>query len=154
MTKVHQGLGLHCTYPENWQLTEDTEEGATLGFTVQSPNTAFMSVLEYPGDVSPSQVIEQVKEAFAAEYDDVEYEAMEPELPGVDAPLEDLCVGTLNFYYLDLIATARLVAFRRPQGTMLIQFQAEDREFADLERVFHAMLISMFPPERKKPHPT
>ncbi len=144
MTRVFQGQGLVCTYPENWQLTEDTEEQAAVGFTLQSPNTAFMTVYRYPPEIAPSQAIEETKRVIAAEYDDIESQVVEPEIAGASPVISELQGQELSFYYLDLLVFIRLIAFRYRNETLLIHCQAEDREFAKLDLVFQAMMISMF----------
>jgi hypothetical protein len=58
-------------------------------------------------------------------------------------PLADTRGLELYFYYLDLLVRAKLIAFGIPHQTILVQFQAEDSEFASMERVFDAMLLTL-----------
>ncbi|MBM3965562.1 MAG: hypothetical protein FJ308_10945 [Planctomycetes bacterium] len=158
MTKVYRGLGLACTYPENWQLSEETAAGhadqpTVVGFNLQSPTSAFMSVYRYPRNVSPDEAIEEATKAIAADYDGIELASFEPQRELIHAGLDqsqpissvsNTSRGTdLNFYYLDLLITVRLISFQFAQHTFLVQFQAEDRDFTAMERVFQAMLITM-----------
>lgn len=158
MTKVYRGLGLACTYPENWQLSEETAAGnadqpTVVGFNLQSPTSAFMSVYRYPRNVSPDEAIEEATKAIAADYDGIELSTFEPQRELIHAELDpsqpssnvsNTSRGTdLNFYYLDLLITVRLISFQFAQHTFLVQFQAEDRDFTSMERVFQAMLITM-----------
>ncbi len=143
MTKLYNGLGLTCMYPENWSLSEDTDEGKTISFTVESPTSAFMTVSEYPWSVSPQQAIERGREAMQAEYEDTEVEVFSPQLSYRGGGMQQ-CLGTdIRFYYLDLLVISRLIAFTIEKRTFLIQIQGEDRDFESLEKVFQAMLISM-----------
>lgn len=130
-------------YPENWNVTEDTDGGKLLGFTLESPSAAFMTVTEYAWTVSPSQAIDQAIETMRSEYDELEFEEMESDLEWDGKPLPDCRSGDVRFYYLDLLVVSRLIAFALDHQTYLIQIQAEDRDFESLEMVFKAMLISM-----------
>lgn len=144
MTNRYQGLGVVLAYPENWQLTEDFEGNSVIGFQLQSPTSAFMAVFRYPWTTPPTEALAEVQLAIAAEYDDVESLPIAPPavLDALDA-LMDCRALELNFYYLDLLVHIRLVAFCTPQWTYLIQFQAEDRDFNQLDRVFDALLFSL-----------
>jgi hypothetical protein len=143
MTKIYQGIGVRCMYPENWSLIEDTEDGQTTGFTLESPTSAFMTVSEYPWNVSPRSAVESSAAAMIAEYEEVEQQEFEPQLSYRGQILQDCRGIDLQFYYLDLLVTSRLIAFTIERKTYLIQIQAEDRDFSTLEQVFQAMIISM-----------
>lgn len=143
MTKIYQGIGVRCMYPENWNLIEDTEDGQTTGFTLESPTSAFMTVSEYPWNVSPRSAVESSTAAMSAEYEEVEQLEFEPRLSYRGQVLQDCRGIDLQFYYLDLLVTSRVIAFTVERKTYLIQMQAEDRDFATLEQVFQAMIISM-----------
>ena len=49
----------------------------------------------------------------------------------------------INFYRLDLTNTARVSVIASPRGIYLVMYQAEDREFCEVERVFQAMTTSL-----------
>lgn len=143
MTKIHRGIGLACQYPENWNLTEDTDENGIIGFTLESPSSAFLTVCAYPWTVAPRQAIEQVHEALKAEYDDVECEEIDPAVKIGDKTIADARGAEFRFYCLDLLVVSRLIAFSIEHRTYLIQFQAEDRDFQTLEMVFQALVVGM-----------
>ncbi len=143
MTKVYQGLGLSCMYPENWNLSEDTSTGSPTGFMIESPTSAFMTVNEYPWNVAPREAVEKAREAMEAEYPEAEFEPFEPKLLLKGEPIADSRAGDIRFYYLDLLVISRLIAFTVSKKTYLVQIQAEDRDFEKLEQVFQAMLVSM-----------
>jgi hypothetical protein len=153
VTRVHQIRGIECTYPENWQLSEDRENDRLVSFTLQSPNTAFMSVYVSRDQGRATELIEEMTEMLSAEYEEVESASIDPESLNMGTLnlgklADDLIVVDLNFYYLDLLVTTRLIAFSQADRTVLVQCQAEDREFETLEMVFKAMLISML--QKKK----
>jgi hypothetical protein len=135
MIKTYEGLGLSCMYPENWTLTEDTEEDRVLGFTVESPTSAFMTVTEYPWTVSPREALEQAQDVMKSEYDNIEYDEVDPGLEFDGKPLADSRACDSHF--------SRLIAFTVDRKTFMVQIQSEDRDFQGLEMVFHAMLVSM-----------
>lgn len=144
MTKVYQGLGLSCMYPENWSLSEETApSGATTGFMLESPTSAFMMVNEYPWNVAPREAVDHAREAMVAEYPEAEFEPFEPKLLIQGEPIQDCRAGDIRFYYLDLMVISRLISFTVGKKTYLVQIQAEDRDFDKLEQVFEAMLVSM-----------
>ena len=131
-------------YPETWKVTEDTEDGKLLGFTLESPTSAFMTVTEYAWTVTPEEAFDQAFEAMQSEYDELEVEPFDPEIQWLGGPLPDLRAGDVRFYYLDLLVISRLISFSLENRTFLIQIQAEDRDFDSLEMVFKAMMVSMF----------
>jgi hypothetical protein len=169
LTKVYRGLGLACTYPENWQLSEETvaehaDQSTVVGFNLQSPTSAFMSVYRYPQSVSPDEAIEEATKAIAADYEGIELASFAPERELLHVELApsqpksnvpNASRGTdLNFYYLDLLITVRLISFQFSHYTFLLQFQAEDRDFTSMERVFQAMLITMMQSLQTSPEGT
>jgi hypothetical protein len=143
MTKTYTGLGLSCMYPENWSVTEDTDDGRVLSFTLESPSAAFMTVTEYPWTVTPQEAIDGACEVMRAEYDEVEFQETVSDLRIDGQPLDACLAGEVQFFYLDLMVISRLVAFVLDQRTFMVQIQAEDRDFETLDMVFKAILISM-----------
>jgi len=143
MTKIYEGFGVSCMYPENWSLTEDTDEGRVVGFTIESPTTAFMTVTQYAWTVAPREALEQAQDIMKSEYDNLEYDEVDPELELDGQPLADSRAGDAHFYYLDLLVVSKFVAFTVDRKTFLVQIQAEDRDYQELELVFKAMMISM-----------
>jgi hypothetical protein len=165
MPRTHRAFGLSITYPDNWQVTEEIETGEpdidpneldtdedelgqednqrVVGYQVQSPNSAFVSVYPFDPSTSPKEAIAQAAEAIGSEYDNVEQDSFEPQLVYHPGTLSDPQGEELHFYYLDLLVYARLIAFRLPSQTILVHFQAEDGEFRGLEKVFEAMLLTL-----------
>ncbi len=131
-------MGLSIPYPENWMVSNDGSDKDTDSVFIESPNTAFLSVSLYDDSTEPLQAIERAMEAMQSEYEDIEYEDIE-----VDLELVDIKARELRFYFLDLVVVSRLIAFRVGQTTYLVQQQAEDREFGELELVFFAMMFGM-----------
>ncbi|MFZ4082179.1 MAG: hypothetical protein ACOYKN_13185 [Pirellula sp.] len=143
MPKIHRCLGLSITYPDNWTLSEDLQDDQVVGFQIQSPSTAFLSVLSFDWSTTPDQAIEQAVKIIQSEYDNIESENFAPDLISHPGPLADARGRDLYFYYLDLLVRAKLIAFGITHQTILVQFQAEDSDFQSLERVFDAMLLTL-----------
>ena len=143
MPKIRRALGLSITYPNNWTVSEDLHEEQVVGFQIQSPASAFLSLLSFDWSTTPDQAIEQATQAIQSEYDNVESENFDPELVSHPGPLSDRRGRELYFYYLDLLIRTKLIAFGVPHHTFLVQFQAEDSEFESMERVFDAMLLTL-----------
>jgi len=87
--------------------------------------------------------LEQAQDVMKSEYDNVEYDEVDPGLEIDGKPLADSRACDSHFYYLDLLVVSRLIAFTVDRKTYMVQIQSEDRDFQALERVFHAMLVSM-----------
>lgn len=143
MPKIHRALGLCVTYPDNWTLSEDVQDDQVVGFQIQSPATAFLSVIGFDSSSTPEQAIEQVTKLIAADYDNVESENFSPELISHPGPLVETRGREMYFYYLDMLVHAELIAMGIPNQTILVQFQAEDSEYRSLERVYAAMLMTI-----------
>jgi hypothetical protein len=130
-------------YPESWSVSEDTDDGRVVGFTLESPAAAFMTVTEYPWTVAPREALEQAQEVMKSEYDNIEYDDIPTDLELDNKPLDDSRACEANFYYLDLLVVSRFIAFTVDRKTFLVQIQSEDRDFSKLEMVFKAMLVSL-----------
>ncbi len=138
MPANYQGLDLECIYPENWRFTEDSGDDGPIGFTIESPDAAFFSLIRYPWNCSPREVLEQAIPAMNEDYDQFESNPIE-----LDLGIADSRGAEVNFYCLDLLVTSQLKAFTIRPYTYLIQMQAEDRTFERMEPVFQAMLVSV-----------
>lgn len=141
MPANYNRYGISFQYPENWELTEEEMEELpeeNHSVTVYSPGGAFWTVTIHPPRSDPAKLAAAAVKAMKDEYEQVEVEdaretTLEKELIGHD----------FNFIYLDLINTAQIRTLRGPTGTFTIFCQAEDREFAVLEKVFQAMTLSL-----------
>jgi len=119
-------------------FSEDGSPDGPIGFTIDSPEAAFFSLIRYPWNSPPREVLEAALPALKEEYDQLESIEIDPELDIADSRgLE------LQFYCLDLLVTSKLFAFTVRPYTYLVQMQAEDRTFERLEEVFRAILTSV-----------
>lgn len=132
MPEKYEGLGFSLLYPETWKLEEDQDAGSV------SLETSTGSFLTVTACEDLQQAFEQAASAMRAEYDEVEEEAVELVLNGLQ--LEGI---VQRFVYLDLIVTSRLHRLEVAEKKYLIQIQGEDGELDEQQRVFEAILTSM-----------
>lgn len=134
------GFGVQFLYPENWKIHEqaDPDSGEAPGVMLETPEGAFFSLNRYSSVGETAMVLRQAIEAMREEYNEIEEREYEDPM-GVasDAGVD------LDFYYLDLLITARLLAIRDRDDVLLVQLQGESRDFDKLEPVFGAMLKSL-----------
>jgi hypothetical protein len=138
MPATFQRFGVHFLYPDNWRITEEIEEGAQAGVTLESPAGSFFSLYRYRHQTDPSALLEQAIAAMRGEYEAIEKRPYED--PGA-FPDEAGC--DLDFYCLDLLITARILAVPDQGDCLLVQMQGENREFDRLEPVFQAVLKTL-----------
>ena len=106
--------------------------------SVYSPSGgAFWTLSVYSRNEDPRQLAAAALMAMKEEYDNLDSEAVDErrgrrELVGYD----------INFYCLDLTNSAAVRCLRTNRATYSIFYEAEDREFEQVGRVFEAMLVS------------
>ena len=138
MPRLFDDLGVRFAYPDNWEL-ERQDIGDAAGVTVTSPEGGFWWLVIHPGNVDLPQIVKAVLEGLRQEYiNNIDIEAVVDELDG-----QELIGYDVNFYCLDLTNTAQLRAFQSPAAAYMMLWQAEDREFAEVEPVFQAITISL-----------
>ena len=71
-------------------------------------------------------------------YDELDVEERTESIDGRQIPCCEM-----NFYYLDLTNTATVRVISSNRAHYIVLWQAEDRDFADLQEVFAAMTVSL-----------
>jgi hypothetical protein len=137
MTAVYQRDPLHFLYPENWSVVEESWDQWPREVSVQSPGGAFWSVHVYPA-TDPRPLTQEVLNAMKQEY-----EQLESSVLAEDYGDRQVTGFEMHFYCLDFLVRARTLGIRRGDVTYLLVFQAEDRDFDQLEPVFRAMTLSL-----------
>ena len=137
MPTKFKGLGVTFQYPENWTLDEEDMIAGRESVTVRSPSGGFWSVALDTGDCDPAELARVAVEAMKEEYE-VELEEARETVGG-----RELIGYDLSFFYLDLINTASVRSFHTKGATFTVFYQAEDREFNQIGRVFEAMTVSL-----------
>ncbi|WP_145282096.1 hypothetical protein [Rosistilla oblonga] len=135
MPKKCDFLGTELMYPDNWELTGPVDDGDSEGYVVESPTGMFFSLNRYAGRSDHENILKQACQAMDAEYDEVESEVYKsegafPEEVGVE----------LQFYCNSLVITSLMLAMQYQDDVLLVQMQAENRDFDQNELVFAAML--------------
>ena len=139
MPQSYDHPDLQFLYPDNWKLTSTPEEMGPHSVYLQAPSGAFWSADLHYGRYDSQVLAAEVLNSMKGEYTDLEFDSISVEIAGHAAEGYEI-----NFYCLDLIVTSRVLAFRHEKGTLTIQFQAENREFDELEAVFLAICTSLF----------
>lgn len=139
MPGVYDREGVRFQYPENWTLEEDEAAEGALAVSVNSPTGAFWQLSIYPRGEDPQRLLDTAVAAMREIYDSLETEEVDEMIAGRATTGFDL-----NFYCLDLTNTAVLRCWQAATATYLVLYQAEDREYVEVEAVFRAMTISLF----------
>lgn len=129
--------GIRFRYPENWRLErEDSDAGWTV--SVQSPQTAFLTVTLDEDMPSVDQMAETALAALREVYPDLEAEDCTDSLAGQPA------VGhNIRFFSLDLTNTCWTRSFYSARGTVLVLCQTNDLELDAHEPVLRAICASL-----------
>jgi hypothetical protein len=138
MPATFDNLGISFQYPENWQLDDEEMRAGQSAVTVFSPGGAFWSVAVHTSSADPARMAQAALDAMRKEYDSLEAEPAEETTAG-----HRLVGFDLNFFCLDLTNTACIRSLKVGRTTYTIFYQAEDREFRELELVFAAMTLSL-----------
>ncbi|KAA5544385.1 hypothetical protein FYK55_08550 [Roseiconus nitratireducens] len=161
MPAQFDAFGIRFLYPDNWKIADRPDEEGDRGTTFDLPSGGFVS-LEKTRAEEVEPLVERIVDAIAADYEDLERETISLEGLPADAHAIDL-----RFYYLDLLVISRLVVLQLPRETevtpapadtlladvptavdpsrqgapmLVLQMQAESRDFDQNEPVFRAIL--------------
>ena len=141
MTAVYQQADVRFLYPENWALDNREESGSPWSVSVHSPNGAFWSLTVHDGMLDLEKLGTETLQAVEREYQESFFESIKAKEEIADCS----AVGyNINFFYIDFLVTAKLRVFRMERCNCIVLYQAEDREFNELNRVFQAITFSLF----------
>ncbi len=135
MPATFDDIGLRFLYPDNWIIAAGADDRGSCGVMFDLPTRGFFLIELADTCASDDEVIEQVVATVAAEYDEVERETVT--LP--DAGENERAVE-LQFYFLDMLIQSRIMVIYAGEQRLLIQIQAESRDFDAGEPVFAAIL--------------
>ncbi len=138
MPAIYDNSDVRFLYPENWSLTDEEKEEWPRSVTLQSPSSAFLTLLTYPSPQSPNQLALDAVSAMREAYEEVESEEVFEKIGATDT------VGyNMDFIYLDFIVRAEVRSFSHGNRTFVVLCQAETREFDEMASVFRAITISL-----------
>jgi len=138
MPRTFEKLGVSFSYPDNWLLEEEDIEGGR-AVSVSSPEGAFWWLAMFQDSPPLPEVARAVVEGLRQQYSDIDIEVI---LGEVIAD-QELIGYDVNFYCLDLLSTARVRGFETTTGTYVMLWQAEDREFEQIQPIFRAITTSL-----------
>ena len=136
MPATFDSFGVKFLYPENWVELEGQED--EIGTTLELPTGGFLSINQIDQPRDPMSLIDEVADALSGEYDELERETVQLEGAGQDELAADF-----RFYYLDLVVVSRVAVIPNESRQLLVQFQAESRDFEANEKVVDAILVQI-----------
>ena len=117
MTSTFKRDNIEFTYPETWQLSDTLEHDPPEGeVSLETPGGGFWTLVVFPPDVDPVELLENAKRGLVDQYEDVEFQE-----PG--RPLDDVypSLGTDAFFYcLDFLVTAALSVISTPKYSLVV----------------------------------
>lgn len=135
MPATFESFGIKFLYPDNWKTVAREEDEGSDGVTFELPSGGFFTLeCEREGQLA-EEIVEAVADSISEEYEEVEQEQVRLE----GAADDERCVD-FRFYYLDLLVISRLIIMPIDDTTLVIQMQAESRDFDENELVFSAIL--------------
>ena len=138
MPSTYQQHGIELLYPDNWKVVDEQPLSDPPAVTLQSPGTGYWNLTIYPDSQNPDHLTTETVDAMREEYDSIEIEPIECSFG------KQLASGfQMEFYYLDFLVRAHTISLRVESQTLLFVYQAEDREFKELEPIFAALVISL-----------
>ncbi|HWB10740.1 MAG TPA: hypothetical protein VG826_16035 [Pirellulales bacterium] len=138
MPATYEKLGIRFQYPDNWTLDEGEALEGEKSVSVYSPGGAFWSVMIHPPWQAPEELVDAALTTMKEVYDELDAEAVEETVGQTD-----LVGCDMNFYCLDLTNTAAVRSGRTDEATLVIFWQADDRELAEVEAIFRAITLSL-----------
>ncbi len=137
MPATFDDFGFRFLYPENWVLQSRDSDDRSDSVTFDLPGGGFFSVTRYY-DVTqtPEELLGQITDAMRAEYNDIETDAIQL------SDDDDFFIES-RFYYLDLLVISRVTALEAGDDLIIVQPQAESREFDSNEAVFAAIIKTL-----------
>jgi hypothetical protein len=103
--------------------------------TLELPTGGFFSLETDHEDQEIEEIIGDVADSIAEDYEEIEREVVSLEASGSNERAIDF-----RFYYLDLLIVSRLVILTAGGRTLILQMQAESRDFDKNKLVFSAIL--------------
>ena len=136
MPATYNKHGVRFQYPENWAL--DESEINENSVTVYAPGGGFWNLIWRDLTEDPHDLALEALQTLKKEYSETEAEPASETVAG-----KEISGFDVSFYYVDLVNSATIRGFRTLTASYLILFQAEDRDFRQLEAVFQAITTSL-----------
>ncbi len=138
MPATFEAFGIKFMYPENWTPAARDDEEGDGGVTLDMPSGGFFSIeQDYEGSL-PEEIFEEVADTISAEFGEVERQPVD-----LNDAMSDERAIDFRFYCLDLLVVSRVVLMTVANTSLVIQIQAEMRDFETNEKVFEAILMQL-----------
>ena len=123
-------------YPDNWVVKEEDESPRHVA--LETPTGGLWSLNIFPPGGDTEQLLDDSIAELKSQYEDVEFSMASPrfgefETRGIEA----------NFFCLDFVVSAQVVAIATEEFNFLVWYQAENREFDQQLEVFDAVTMSL-----------
>ena len=135
MPATFELFGIKFLYPDNWREIERREDEGSDGVTLELPSGGFFSFEKDHETRVIEDIIDEVAGSIAEDYEEIEREEL-----SLDEAIPNERNVDFRFYYLDLLIVSRLTIMRSGSLTLVLQMQAESRDFDQNELVFSAIL--------------
>ncbi|MFO0911531.1 MAG: hypothetical protein U0795_01130 [Pirellulales bacterium] len=130
--------GIRFLYADDWNVVDDEDAGGLKTVSVESESGALWSVSVDLSARSPQDLLRETLATMREVYEEVEVSQFQTEV--ADRPASGC---EMEFFCMDLVITARAIAWRDGARSVLVLSQAESREFERKSPVFNAMLASL-----------
>lgn len=130
--------GIRFLYPENWQLVEMDAEDGNPGLSLESPDGAFLLLRFFSEETSRGTLLAEMANGLRQQYEDAEISPCEWQIGPLAVSGNDAL-----FYCLDFLVQSRMLVFDTQQYRVAAAFQAESRQFLQLEKVVEAILTGL-----------
>ena len=135
--QCYDRFDVHFEYPSDWQVEEEHTAEFT-SISVQSPGSAFLTVVVYDCPQDRRTVAQEALVAMCDEFSDIDHKRAWQTLSGYRATGHDL-----SFYSLDLINTCAIRSFSAEERTFLVLCQATDTDLAEARPQFDRICQSL-----------
>lgn len=148
MTITYDKLDVRLIYAEGWKITEDELDAEPRTLSFRSPSGGIWELMIYGDQREIAELASEALSVMRSEYENLESTSYATEFVEVPATGYEI-----YFYHLDLLVHCRIIGAKFGDKTALMLWQAEDRDFDELEPVFRAMATTLLNPH-KFPAPT
>ena len=132
--------GLSFRYPEEWELSEGSDDAGNVTVHVQSPQTAFWSLTISAGQIEPNDVFDAVAAALRSEYDAIE---LHPGREPATISGQQATTCTIEFVVHELPVICECGVFAFADQTVLVMTQYADVEAEQSETLLDRMTASL-----------
>ncbi|MCA9146893.1 MAG: hypothetical protein H6823_10930 [Planctomycetaceae bacterium] len=143
MTITYDKLGVRLIYAEGWKITEDELDTEPRTLSFESPQGGIWELMLYRDLRDIDELASEALAILGEEYENLETAPYTTAFGDVQATGHEI-----YFYHLDLLVHIRIIGARFGEQTALLLWQAEDREFDELEPVFRAMATTLLNPHK------